>query len=115
VFSGTDTACYSCHQSDYAGAPDHSAINLSLFCEDCHNTTDFVIVDYGFHDPFRINGGPHDEPCADCHIAGTTNDFSCYGHCHKHTEAKMDDKHSGVNGYAYHFPTCLNCHPDGRN
>jgi hypothetical protein len=61
---------------------------------------------------FRLRGA-HDEPCLDCHTGGGPSNFSCLGSCHEHTQAEADREHREVSGYAYSFPACLSCHPDG--
>jgi len=112
VYGTIPSDCFSCHQNDYTGAPEHQALNFPHDCESCHNTNNWQDVNFFHGFPLR---GPHDKPCLDCHDGGTTNDFSCLGACHEHRVDKMDDKHKAVSGYAYDFNLCLSCHPDGRH
>jgi len=113
IYGTIPTDCYSCHQAEYVAAPDHQTLGFPLDCESCHNTNAWFDVNF-FHS-FPLNGPHSDRQCSECHIGGTTNDFSCLGACHKHTIDRMDEKHRQVSGYAYDFNLCLACHPDGRH
>jgi len=104
--------CMSCHQQDYQTAPDHASLNFPTDCEQCHDVTTWLSNTFVHSFPIR---GPHDRGCTECHITGTTEEFSCYGTCHKHEITEMTNKHSEVNGFVYDFQACLSCHPDGRD
>ena len=86
-------ACYSCHPSGQKGQ--------------------FTGHDTQF---FPIFSGSHNnewDNCVDCHPTALDRTvFSCF-QCH--SQSRMDDKHSGENGYAYDSDLCLSCHPDGRD
>jgi len=109
VYPGLSPACFGCHQSDFAGAPDHVTLSFPHDCEQCHTIANW---NANFSHDFPLSG-PHNRDCTDCHDTGTTATFSCYGTCHEHTVADCADRHSGVSGYSYSFPACLGCHPDG--
>ncbi len=109
TYSGLSPTCISCHLSDFNGAPDHVALSFPQDCEQCHSINNW---NANFSHDFPLSG-PHNRDCTDCHISGTTSTFSCYGTCHKHTVNKCADIHSGVSGYSYSFPACVNCHPNG--
>ena len=111
VFQGLPSDCLSCHQSAFNGASDHVALSLGPDCLECHTINNWN--DNFQHDFPR--SGPHNRDCTDCHVTGTTADFSCYGTCHEHTVSRCANDHSGVNNYSYSFPACLACHPDGDN
>jgi hypothetical protein len=63
---------------------------------------------------FPIYSGEHGgewNECMDCHpVLGDYSQFDCLG-CH--TNPNTDNKHNGVNGYAYESRACLGCHPTG--
>jgi hypothetical protein len=108
-FQNLPTDCYSCHQDDYNGAPDHLPLNFPLMCESCHNTTDWGNTNFVHTFPIQ---GPHNVPCIQCHTDGQTTTFNCLD-CHDQTET--DDDHDEVGGYVYQSQACFNCHPDGNN
>ena len=105
--------CFSCHQNDYNGAPNHQSLQFPRDCESCHSVTSWANVSF-FHS-FPLSGPHAGRDCGECHVSGTTQDFSCYGTCHEHDQPRMDEKHRGRPGYAYDFQLCLSCHPDGRH
>ena len=113
VYATIPADCFSCHQNDYANAPDHQSLNFPHDCESCHDTSNWNNTNF-FHS-FPLSGPHGGRDCNECHISGTTEEFSCYGSCHKHSQSKMNDTHSGEPGYAYDFQLCLSCHPDGRH
>jgi Zn finger protein HypA/HybF involved in hydrogenase expression len=113
VYGTIPSDCFSCHQNDFTGAPEHQALNFPHDCESCHSTNSWIDVNF-FHS-FPLSGPHGNKLCSDCHDGGTTNDFSCLGACHEHRVDKMDDKHKGESGYAYDFNLCLSCHPNGRH
>jgi hypothetical protein len=113
VYATIPADCFSCHQSDYTGATDHQTLNFPHDCESCHNTSNWQNTNF-FHS-FPLSGPHGGRDCNECHISGTTEDFSCDGACHEHSQSRMDDKHSGESGYAYEFQLCLSCHPNGRS
>jgi hypothetical protein len=113
VYATIPADCFSCHQNDYNQAPDHQSLQFPHDCESCHDWNSWQNVNF-FHS-FPLSGPHTGRDCTDCHISGTTEEFSCYGTCHEHNQSRMDEKHSGESGYAYDFFLCLSCHPDGRH
>jgi hypothetical protein len=95
------------------------ATSPSVDCKRCH--ADSQVYPTTNHQPFSILGGPHGgEPCLDCHQASRIDkpwgtDFNVFSCSECHSQNEMNDKHSDEDDYAYDFPTCLTCHPDGRN
>jgi len=122
-YTGTPTDCVDCHRSDYDASPYPAHPSFSTICTDCHTNTGWTPATNGNHPngTFRIEGGPHDKPCVDCHDTSLGDwwdggNANCTG-CHKHERSREDDRHRGESGY----PTgpappnfCLDCHPDGR-
>ncbi|MCB9068851.1 MAG: hypothetical protein H6629_13705 [Calditrichae bacterium] len=119
-YTGTPTACVSCHQSDFDNTtdPNHIAANFPVQCEVCHSTTAWEPANWN-HDQlyFPIYSGEHRnewDTCADCHLDQTNfATFECI-FCHEHRQSEMDDEHNDVNNYVYESTACYNCHPDGR-
>jgi hypothetical protein len=113
----SDQDCITCHQPDYDA--EHTGTSFPTTCIDCHTTATWSGATFD-HDAlyFPIYSGKHNNKwgndCKSCHLQPNNYTFfSCEGACHEHTQNKMDDKHRGENGYAFDFPLCLNCHPNG--
>jgi len=120
-YTGTPTACVSCHQPDYNATtnPNHTAAGFPTSCQDCHTTAAWRPATFD-HDGryFPIYSGKHRgqwSSCSDCHInPGNYRAFECIL-CHKHSnKAEVDDKHKDVGGYSYTSAACYRCHPAGR-
>lgn len=99
--------CYSCHEDDYNGAPDHVALGFPHDCERCHTTIAWEPASVRHSFPLR---GHHDVSCDQCHTAGSLSTFDCLD-CHEQVET--DDYHDEVAGYTYNSLACYQCHPDG--
>jgi len=92
VFTGTSTACVSCHQKDFnataslPGAPDHAAIPFQTTCQDCHHGTDTwlgVVYDHS-GTLFPLTGAHRTLDCSACHGDGvyTGKPSTCIS-CHQ--------------------------------
>ena len=107
VFSGLQTACVSCHLTDYqqTTSPNHALEGFPQQCEECHTTGswegEFI------HRSFPIYTGKHAgkwNSCSDCHnIPGTYQQFTCFT-CHS----------PNIHQEPYTSDQCYSCHPDGR-
>lgn len=123
--TNANSACYSCHASDYNNAvhPSHTGSSFSTDCQTCHGQTVWIPWTVNHNIYFPINSGAHGgiwSGCgggsgdgAGCH----TNDnnfqlFSCV-HCHVHNMTDMNNKHSEESGYSYSSEACYSCHPNG--
>ncbi len=113
--------CLTCHpnpgtDNTHQGMPGYS-FNSSN-CYGCH--PDGKKGKFTDHDAtfFPIFSGKHRgkwDACADCHTKPQQRSFfTCLEGCHKHSLSKMNKKHKGRNGYSPDGPSCINCHPDGR-
>jgi len=109
VFGPLPRDCYSCHQEDYARAPNHA--DFPRQCEQCHSTATWEGARFNHRFPLQ---GPHRVDCAVCHVGGNTSTFNCLV-CHEHSRAETDDDHDEVNGYRYESSACFQCHPTGRD
>ncbi len=105
------TACYGCHQADYAGttSPPHAVVGFSTTCTTCHSTTNWTTATFNHSTTtFPLTGAHVTVPCASCHVNNnyTTLPTACYG-CHQ-------ADFTGTNNPAHvtaGFPTdCTLCH-----
>jgi hypothetical protein len=122
VYQGKNTACVSCHQTDYDGTndPAHGPAGFSTACATCHTTTSWAGATFD-HDArfFPIYSGTHSgrwSSCTTCHnVPSSYLQFTCFS-CHPHDDqAGTTSHHSGVSGYSYDSQACYRCHPRGRN
>jgi len=85
-YSGTPTACFSCHQVDYQRAtnPNHVAGNFSQECSSCHTTAAWQPATFDHNRTrFPLQGAHVTTACTQCHLnnryAGTPTDcFACH-------------------------------------
>ena len=97
--------CYSCHSTDYAGAPDHVSQGFSQNCQQCHSTVAWTPATYD-HSSFALTGGHAGLNCTQCHTSGTfgTIPSDCYS-CHS-TDYTGAADHASLG-----FPqNCEQCH-----
>jgi DnaJ-class molecular chaperone len=114
VYAGKSTACYSCHQTDYAStaapAPPHAAAGFPTTCQTCHNTSSFAGATFNHATtPFPLTGAHLAVACANCHGDGVYvgKSTACYS-CHQadYTASTTQPPHA-----ASGFPTtCQTCH-----
>ena len=108
------TACVSCHQTDYNNAKtpvDHPAANFPTTCETCHDTTTWTTGKFDHSQTGGVLTGQLIVPprqCTDCHVNGNYNitQTTCVS-CHlpDYRGAKNPDHVGGG------FPqTCDTCH-----
>lgn len=97
--------CYSCHQSNYQGAPNHVLSNFSTDCRQCHNTSDWTqaVIDHSF---FPLTAGHSNLSCAQCHTSGSVGSIpsDCYS-CHQDKYQTAPNHVSS--GFSH---DCLGCH-----
>jgi len=103
--------CSSCHQADFNTAPNHVEFAFPQTCDSCHTIQTWQGAPLNHRFPLT---GPHAVSCTTCHTGGGSSAYTCFN-CHEHDQARMDDKHRQVNGYVYSSPSCVACHPNGRN
>jgi len=105
-YAGTPTDCYSCHEANYRGAPNHQAGNFPHECQSCHSTTAWKPASFDHNRTgFPLTGAHQGASCDRCHAggryAGTPTD--CYS-CHRSNYDATNHRSSG-------FPTqCEGCH-----
>ncbi len=109
-FSGSDTACFSCHQKNFANAraPNHVAQGFSNQCQTCHTPTGWRPAFFRHIAAFPLTGGHSGVECAQCHkgsvfFAVSTECVSCHLADFRKTRTP--------NHVAAGFSTdCTNCH-----
>lgn len=105
TFEPIPSDCYSCHQADYEGAPDHVAQGFSQNCETCHSIVAWLPAAYE-HTAFPLTGAHAGLNCTLCHTDGTFGPIpsDCYS-CHADDYAGAPD-HASLG-----FPEdCTQCH-----
>jgi hypothetical protein len=112
----TNTACVSCHQTDYNNAKspvDHISAGFPTSCELCHDTSLWINGKFDHNKTAFPLTGLHMAPprqCVDCHVNNNylTLPTDCYG-CHKADyQATSNPGHAAQPQF---FPTtCVNCH-----
>jgi len=112
----TNTACVSCHQTDYNNAKspvDHISAGFPTSCELCHDTSVWTNGKFDHNQTAFPLTGKHTVPprqCADCHVNNnyTTLPTDCYG-CHK--PDYLATSNPGHAAQPQFFPTtCADCH-----
>jgi predicted CXXCH cytochrome family protein len=110
-FTGTPSACFSCHSSDYTGVadPNHVLGNFDHNCFSCHTTTVWSPATFDHNKTnFKLTGAHLQAQCAQCHtggkFAGTT--MECYP-CHQQAYTQAVNP----NHVSAKYPTvCQTCH-----
>lgn len=111
TFVALPTDCFSCHQADFQGAPNHAAKGYPTDCAVCHDTNAWDNSTFNHTFPLQ---GDHNATCDTCHTGGNTASFTCFA-CHEHRKSEADNEHKEVNGYTYDSQACFGCHPNGRD
>jgi hypothetical protein len=121
AFGKVPAECYSCHRKDFDATtnPNHSKINLSTNCLDCHTTNPgWKPAKFTEHDAqyFPIYAGRHSnvwDNCTTCHQQ--TSNYKIYTciDCHEHAKTSMDKEHREERDYQYNSVACFTCHPRG--
>jgi nitrate/TMAO reductase-like tetraheme cytochrome c subunit len=111
VYTGTSTACVSCHQGTYAATtnPNHVAGRFPTTCENCHTIDAWRPAKFD-HDQtrFPLTGAHTRVDCARCHVGGryTGTPTDCYS-CHQADYSRATNPNHQASG----FPTqCQSCH-----
>ncbi len=109
VYSGTSTACSSCHLDDYQATtnPNHTAAFFPTDCTICHNTATWRPANFKHSSSFPLTGG-HAKQCGACHSGGTFKGLStaCVS-CHlTDYQNTTNPNHQGA-GYS---TDCTLCH-----
>lgn len=114
-FTGTPSACASCHQADYDGTTDpvHVQAQFSTDCVACHTTSSWSGAAFNHNlGSFPLTGAHRTTACDLCHVnnrySGTPTD--CVA-CHQ----QVYDQTSNPAHQPAGFPTdCVSCHTTTR-
>lgn len=114
-FANTNSACVSCHTTDFnqASNPNHVGLNLTTDCASCHTTNPgWAPASFTIHNQFYTLNGAHASianDCAACHNGNYNNTpNTCVG-CHNSDYTATTDP----NHIALQFPTdCASCHSE---
>lgn len=114
-YSGTSTACQSCHRQHYndAANPSHTQLGLSQDCAECHTTNpDWQPATFAQHDNYFVLRGAHQRiasNCFDCHEGNYVNSpNSCFG-CHA---SAYDQTTNPPHQQAQFSTNCEECHSE---
>jgi hypothetical protein len=107
VFAGLTTACYGCHQAQFAATknPPHTGFNTA--CQTCHTLGGWSPASFDHSTTsFPLTGGHVTAACTQCHVNGVYKGTStvCYT-CHQADfTGAVSPSHAG-------YPTdCTTCH-----
>jgi hypothetical protein len=110
----TNTACVSCHQTDYNNAVtpvSHAAANFPTTCEQCHDTTAWTDGTFNHASTGFTLTGQHTVPpraCTDCH---TNNNYSLNSTACVTCHLADYQGTNNPNHVTSNFPqTCQQCH-----
>lgn len=114
-FTGTPTACSSCHQPDFDASlnPNHTSLGLSTDCAACHTTDpDWQPAQFLVHDQYYALNGAHAliaNQCATCHQGDYNNTpNTCIG-CH---QADYIQTTNPNHAQAQFSTDCISCHSE---
>jgi hypothetical protein len=102
----TRAQCSTCH------TPPADAIHRgqSGNCSTCHSMAGWQPSTFDHSRYFPLEG-PHDVPCATCHVGGDHSRYTCFS-CHEHQPDRTRAEHERE-GVSYHV-ACVACHRGGR-
>jgi hypothetical protein len=110
-FKGLSTACYSCHNTEFAKAtnPNHTTLSLPTDCSTCHTTNPgWTPATFPIHSKYYTIAGAHTSlTCDQCHNGNyNAAPSTCYG-CHQSEYNSTTNPAHSTAG----FPTdCTQCH-----
>ncbi len=111
----TNTACVSCHQTDYNNAVtpiNHVQLAFPTTCQNCHDTVSWMNGTFDHTSTgFALTGAHATTPCAQCHVNNNYNLTSANTACVFCHQNDYNTAVSPVNHIQLGFPTtCQNCH-----
>ncbi len=111
VYTGLQTACASCHQSNYNATTDpyHAAAGISTNCAQCHNTSNWLGATFNHNPAFPLTNAHANRACSACHTTpgtyqGLTGDCA---QCHLPDYNATTNPRHAQSGYP---TTCTQCH-----
>jgi hypothetical protein len=109
--TSANTACVSCHQTDYNNTknPSHTQVGFPTTCDACHSTTNWSGATFNHNTTtFPLTGAHTTVACTNCHVNNnyTTLPTACVG-CHQADYNGTTNPNHASAG----FPnTCATCH-----
>lgn len=109
-YTGTATACFDCHKSDYNAVadPDHAGSGFDRDCQQCHTTATWLPAEFD-HDlaDFKLTGAHAAVACNSCHVGGFTGTpMECFA-CHEQDYNDTDNPNHTLTGLDH---DCALCH-----
>lgn len=98
----TQRQCGSCHTAPATMVHERAG----PVCSTCHTTKAWKPAAFD-HARFFALTGPHNVPCATCHIGKSFATYTCYG-CHEHRPAQIRAEHREV--ATRNLDNCVQCH-----
>jgi len=100
--------CFSCHEVQYNGAPDHLASAFPKNCLMCHNNDDWGETNFDHNQAnFQLTGVHTTLECSDCHTDGYAGTPSLCIDCHQSNYTGAQEPNHTAAG----IPTsCDDCH-----
>ena len=109
-YVSTSPACYSCHQTAFAGAkdPDHALSNFDHDCSKCHTSNGWSPATFDHATTqFALTGAHATQTCIACHASGYVNTpRDCYS-CHQSVFTGVADPNHVTNNFSH---DCTQCH-----
>ena len=112
-FVGTSVECYSCHQAQYAAAPNHKQGGYSTQCQTCHKPVSWTSAE-GFDHAARgfPLTGLHAQSCDTCHNGVFTNTSKdCYS-CHQNSTPGYTNATPKHDPAGFPPAECAACHTE---
>jgi hypothetical protein len=94
--------CATCHIAPVSAL--HQAASTN--CAQCHTQSAWKPATFA-HAKLFVLEGPHNTPCATCHVGEVFTRYTCYG-CHEHQPDRIRAKH--VREGLTNFENCVQCH-----
>ncbi|MBK7143002.1 MAG: hypothetical protein IPH75_13070 [bacterium] len=108
-YAGTPTNCYACHQTDYdqTTEPDHQFAQFDQNCTTCHTTSSWDPSSFDHANTgFALTGQHTTLICSSCHSTGFTGTpAGCYD-CHQSDFESVTDPNHVTQGFSQNCTVC---------
>ncbi len=107
-YTGTPTACVSCHLSAYQGTsnPNHQSVGFPTDCSLCHTTANWLGANFNHASTGFILTGAHASlSCSSCHTGGTLSNATCVT-CHLNDFNRTTNPNHVTGGFPQQCSTC---------
>ncbi|QQS37031.1 MAG: hypothetical protein IPM56_03495 [Ignavibacteriales bacterium] len=111
--TGLNSACISCHQSNYNSAPNHLSQNYPTNCELCHNSVAWNQTSFNHQQTnFPLTGAHTSTNCIDCHESGYTGTSTICNDCHNANYVQATNPSHTALSLSTECQTCHTTNPD---